>query len=174
MNCSITTHFLTFCLFRIKTKLQQPGRRAKPLFKLHFGFWLQLEMCQTAFSLSSVSIKVCMSHLTALTFTCELVQTDRAIRQEVNGAPFDHMIWDGISEKRDEEQSWPELGSQVSQLGGSEIWDCGQHKAVAEIWACGFNCKCYAALYEYLPQWEKVLQLLHMPESKRRKMLFLR
>lgn len=115
--------------------------------------WLQLEMCQTAFSLPSRSIKVCMSHLTTLTFICELVQTDRAIREAVNGALFDHVVWDGISEKRYEEQDWPEVGSQVSQLGSSEIWGCGHHKAVAEIWACGFNGKCYAALYGYLPQW---------------------
>lgn len=74
-----------------------------------------------------------------LTFTCLPVQTDRAIRQEVNVALFDHMVRDDISEKREEEKDWPELGGEISQLGGSKIRDHGQHKVVAEIQEHGFH-----------------------------------
>ena len=49
--------------------------------------------------------------------------------------------------KKDEEKDWPKLGREISQLGSSEICGFGQHKAAADIWACGFYDKCYPALY---------------------------
>lgn len=77
--------------------------------------------CSSCVQRPSGRSKLCRSKLPAPIPVFQPAQTDGDIKYEVNGAPFDHVLTNDISDPTDEERAGLERRTEVSQLCSTEV-----------------------------------------------------